>query len=173
MRAHKTTWSLAIVTLILVLCMNLYRATSGEMGESSFVHWQLAASVLVTLSGLFMTFYFRFPYLDRRSQWLFSTAHRVDVRTPVQIVADDIFDGVTESLSASGARVRLQRDMGGKPGDLRFVDIIFKELKNLKTKALVVEYNENVLRLKFKDISSKDRATLVEWIESHDDTKRG
>ncbi|MNL13796.1 PilZ domain protein [compost metagenome] len=172
LRPHKTSWSIAIITLLLVLGMNVYRAASSEFYGEPVLQWHIAVSVLVTFAGLMTAFYFRFPYLDRRAQWIFPTAHRVTVRTPVQIVAQDIFDGVTESLSVSGARIRLQRDMGVKAGDLRFVDLIFSELKNLKTKAMVVEYRENLLRVKFKELSTKDRTTIMGWLQSQVESKR-
>ncbi|MNY76886.1 hypothetical protein D3C86_2166130 [compost metagenome] len=62
--------------------------------------------------------------------------------------------------------------MGVKAGDLRFVDLIFSELKNLKTKAMVVEYRENLLRVKFKELSTKDRTTIMGWLQSQVESKR-
>jgi|GEM_PF-1336546 PilZ domain. len=171
-RPHKTTWTLAIGVLVFILGLNFYRAANLDYAEMPYLHWHIAISFLVTFSSLIVAFYFRFPYLDRRANWIFPTANRVDARTPVQVVAQDIFDGVTESVSVSGARIRLQRDMGDKTGELRFVDIVFPELKNLKTKAMVVEYKENVLRVKFKELSAKDRTMIMEWLQSQNETNR-
>ena len=169
---HKTTWSIAIGVLVFMLCLNVYRAAKLDYEDMPYLHWHLAISFVVTFSSLVVAFYFRFPYLDRRANWIFPTANRVDARTPVQVVAQDIFEGVTESVSVSGARIRLQRDMGVKAGELRFVDVVFPELKNLKTKAMVVEYKENILRVKFKELSAKDRTMIMGWLQSQLETRQ-
>ncbi len=170
LRAHKATWTLAIGSLMLVLFINLYRWGNGEFSDSGlFVHGQLFMSCLITAFVLLLAFYFRFPYLDRRAQWLFPAAARYEFRTPVNVVAQDIFEGVTESISASGARVRLQRDLEGSQG-LRFVDVIFPDIRNMKVKSRVVEYRDNVLRLKFKELTERDRLYLQEWLRSQIET---
>lgn len=170
LRAHKATWTLAIGTLMLVLFINLYRWGNGEFSDSGLlVHGQLFMSCLITAFVLLLAFYFRFPYLDRRAQWLFPAASRYDFRTPVNVVAQDIFDGVTESISVSGARVRLQRDLEGSQG-LRFVDVIFPDIRNMKVKSRVVEYRDNVLRLKFKELTERDRLYLQDWLRSQIET---
>lgn len=170
LRPHKATWSVAIVSLMLVLFVNVYRWGNGEFSESGlFVHGQLFISCLITAFFLLLAFYFRFPYLDRRAQWLFPAAHRYDFRTRVDVVAQDIFDGVTESISISGARIRLKRDLD-EAQRLRFVDVIFPDIRNMKIKGRVVEYRENVLRLKFKELTERDRVYLQEWFRSQIET---
>lgn len=170
LRARKATWTLAIVTLMLVLFVNLYRWGNGEFADGGLlVHGQLFMACLITGFVLLLLFYFRFPYMDRRAQWLFSAAARYEFRTPVSVVAQDIFDGVTESISTSGVRVRLQRDLEGSQG-LRFVDVIFPDIRNIKVKGRVVEYRDNVLRLKFKELTKHDRLYLQEWLKSQIET---
>lgn len=170
LRPHKATWSLAIGTLMLVLFINLYRWGNGEFEESgALIHGQLFISCLITAFFLLLAFYFRFPYLDRRAQWIFQAAARYELRTPVDVVAQDIFSGVTESVSLSGVRVRLQRDLE-KAQELRFVDVIFPDVRNIKVKSRVVEYRDNVLRLKFKDLTGRDRTYLQDWLRSQLET---
>jgi hypothetical protein len=161
---------LAIGTLTLVLFINLYRWGNGEFEQSgALIHGQLFISCLITAFFLLLAFYFRFPYLDRRAQWIFQAAARYEFRTPVDVVAQDIFSGVTESVSLSGARVRLQRDLDSSQ-DLRFVDVIFPEVRNIKVKSRVVEYRDNVLRLKFKDLTGRNRTYLQDWLKSRIET---
>ncbi|WP_413942625.1 PilZ domain-containing protein [Bdellovibrio sp. HCB-162] len=170
-RPHKTSWSLAIVSLSLVLLINAYRFFSHDLShEGSFAQWQLVFSSLVTIAILILAFYFRFPYLDRRARWLFPTAHRYEFRTPVNIVGQDIFEGVTESISIAGTRVLLKRDMEGTSKELKYVDVIFPKIRNIKVKARVVEYRDNVLRLKFKELEQRDRGYLLDWIRSQIET---
>ncbi|KYG61257.1 hypothetical protein AZI85_09970 [Bdellovibrio bacteriovorus] len=172
-KAHKTSWTVAILSLVFVLGLNIYRfSTHALEGDGLFVQTQLVLSSFVTVGVLLLAFYFRFPYLDRRAQWLFPTAHRYDFVTPVDVVAQDIFEGVTESISVSGARIRLKRDLEGGSRDLRFVDVIFPAIRNVKVKSKVVEYHENVLRLKFKDLSRRDRGYLHDWFRSQIETNQ-
>ncbi|MDG0816562.1 PilZ domain-containing protein [Bdellovibrio svalbardensis] len=170
LRPHKTSWTMAIVTLLLVLGINIYRAVTGGLGEVQYAHWQILFSSMATCAVLIMSFYFRFPYLDRRTRWFIPAAQRYDVRTPIEVVAQDIFSGVTESVSISGARVRLQRDMGPIIKQIRYVDVIFPEIKNVKIKTQVVEYDDNILRLKFKELRGKELNYLRDWLRSQDET---
>lgn len=170
LRPHKATWTVAIGTLMLVLFINLYRWGNGQFEDSGlFVHGQLFISCLVTAFALLLAFYFRFPYLDRRAQWLFTAAHRYEFRTPVSVVGRDLFEGVTESISTTGVRVHLKRDFEGS-NDLRFVDIIFPEIRNIKVQSRVVEYRDNILRLEFKELSGREKTHLQEWIRSQLET---
>ncbi|WP_374030177.1 PilZ domain-containing protein [Bdellovibrio bacteriovorus] len=173
LKPHKTTWTLAIVSLCFVLTINCYRFFTKDFApDSTLVQWQLVLSSILTFTILILALYFRFPYLDRRAQWLFPTAHRYSFRTPVDVVAQDIFQGVTESISVSGARVRLQRDLEGGSRNLRFVDVIFPEVRNVKIKARVVEYEDNVLRLKFKELRRLEKGYLQDWFRSQLETEQ-
>jgi hypothetical protein len=165
--AHKTAWTLALISLISVLAINGYRAVNPPAGANlDYLYYQLGLSSVVTMSGLVIAFYFRYPYLDRRSNWFSVTAQRHAIRTPVQIVAQDIFSGVTESISISGARVLVQRDMGPLTADLQNLDVIFPAIRQLRITAEIVQYAGNGLRLKFKNLSTKDKETLKTWIEA-------
>lgn len=167
--SHKTAWTLALLSLVLVLGINGYRAVNPPPGANfNYIYYQLALSSFVTLAGLIVAFYFRFPYLDRRTRWFVATAQRHNLRTPVQLVAQDIFSGVTESISLSGARVHMQKDMGLLAADLQNIDIIFPELRQMRLTAEIIEYAGNTLRLKFKKLSAKDRKLLQDWIEAQD-----
>ncbi|QDK37844.1 PilZ domain-containing protein [Bdellovibrio sp. NC01] len=171
LRPHKASWTMAIITLLLVLAINMYRAAVGDLGLGNMARWQVIGSSFATCAVLIMAFYFRFPYLDRRTRWFIPAAQRYEVRTPVEVVAQDIFTGVTESVSVSGVRVRLQRDMGEMATEMRFVDVIFPEVKNVKIKTQVVEYSDNILRLKFKELRSQDLGHLKDWLKSQDETQ--
>lgn len=70
-RPHKLTWSLAIFTLLLVLCINAYRVYHIDQNsiDSQFLKVFSMLAIICTLSLLVIVAYFRFPYLDRRTQW--------------------------------------------------------------------------------------------------------
>lgn len=168
-KAHKTAWTLSLVSLTLILGLNTYRIFNPPPGfETDLSTMHLGFSVCSTFVVMIVAFYFRYPYLDRRAQWFFPTAHRYDVQTNVEIVANDIFSGVTESLSLSGARIRLKIDMGTSADKLKFVDIIFNDLRKMKLTCEVIQYDDNVLRVKFKRMSRSDRELLSNWLKQLD-----
>lgn len=170
-KPHKTTWTLSLVCLLVVTSINSYRLVNGDFNTmGAGIKIQLAFSIFATVSCLLITVYSRFPYLDRRAGWFLTAAHRYNLRTPVRVVAQDIYEGVTASVSVSGMLVHLQRDMDGPSLDLRYVDVIFPEIRNMKVKARVIEYRDNNLRLKFKDLKGASRGYLLDWLQSHNET---
>ncbi len=168
-KAHKTAWTLSLISLTLILGLNTYRIFYPPPGfESDLSTMHLGFSVCSTFVVMIIAFYFRYPYLDRRAQWFFPTAHRYDVQSNVEIVANDIFSGVTESLSLSGARIRLKMDMGESAHKLKHVDVIFNDLRKLKLTCEVIQYDDNILRVKFKRMSRSDRELLSNWLKQLD-----
>ncbi len=71
-KPHKLSWSLAIVTLLIVLCITAFRVFQADTNsiEPHFLKIFSLLSVIITLGVLVIAFYFRFPYLDRRTEWL-------------------------------------------------------------------------------------------------------
>ena len=71
-KPHKLSWSLAIVTLLIVLCITAFRVFQADTNsiEPHFLKVFSLLSVIITLGVLVIAFYFRFPYLDRRTEWL-------------------------------------------------------------------------------------------------------
>jgi hypothetical protein len=163
---HKTAWSFAVITLSLVLAANTYRALHLDpTSDNTFIKLQIGMSMVVTFSVLMLSFYFRFPYLDRRAGWFFPTAHRYALQTSVQVVAESIYAGVTDSLSHSGARVLLQEDYVEGSKQLKFVDLIFEQIQGLKIKCEVIEIRSKVLRLRFTDVDFKQKLILQQWLK--------
>lgn len=168
---HKTAWAMAVLSLFFVIGINLYKLFFPPSPDLQIDSLYFLLVFSTTVIVLIIAFYFRFPYLDRRAQWFLPTAHRYDLRSPVQVVAHDIFNGVTESISISGARIRLQQDMGESGRQLRFIDIIFPDIRNIKVTSEVVEYGENILRVRYKRLTTKERAAMREWIQSQIEIK--
>ncbi|MBC7420725.1 MAG: hypothetical protein H7328_08355 [Bdellovibrio sp.] len=71
-RPHKLTWSLALVTLSIVLAINAYRLYQADTNsiDPTFLKVFSVLAIVCTLSILVIAAYFRFPYLDRRAQWM-------------------------------------------------------------------------------------------------------
>lgn len=71
LKPHKLTWSLAIVTLVFVLSINALRVYQADPNsiDPHFLKVFSVIAVVITLAVLTIAFYFRFPYLDRRTKW--------------------------------------------------------------------------------------------------------
>lgn len=165
---HKTAWTISVISLILVLCINTYRfVTLEQQMQESFFRWQMILAILATMAILVIAFYFRYPYLDRRSQWFFGTQHRIKIKTPVQVLSHDISEGVTETISLSGASIMLKQDIYEKIKDLSYVDIVFNDIRQLRIKSQIIDYFDNHLRVKFEDMTAEDKSDLRAWIEQH------
>lgn len=79
---HKLSWTLAIITLVVVLGINALRLFQADPNsiEPNFLKIFSILAVVTTLGVLVIAFYFKFPYIDRRTKWT-STEHNPDRRT--------------------------------------------------------------------------------------------
>lgn len=89
-KPHKLSWSVAIFTLIVVLCINAFRLFQADTNsiDPMFLKIFSVVAIIVTLGVLVISFYFRFPYLDRRTKW-FSDDHNPDRRTDERDLPSD------------------------------------------------------------------------------------
>jgi hypothetical protein len=165
---HKSAWLIAVTSLIVVLLSNAYRGfTLPELSQNvDLVRAQIAYSVLATLSILVIGFYARYPYLDRRQQWVFPTACRYDVKTAVVIHTGGDLAGLTESISSAGLFIRLARAtdvLNGKTD----VQITLTDLPWLEgIHAEVVQFDRDILRLRFRHFGWGARGSLEAWLRS-------
>jgi hypothetical protein len=169
---HKSAWLVAVFALMVVLGMNTYRAFTIDENvlNPEFVRVQILVSILVTFSVLIIAFYARYPYLDRRQQWMFPTAHRYDFASPVTVHIAEGLTGTTESISTAGVRIRLPKAIDALK-HTEFVDITFNELENTKVKTEIVEYNGTTLRVRYKGFGWGERGRLEAWLKSKSDKK--
>jgi hypothetical protein len=81
-KAHKLSWTVAIGTLLLILGINVYRIYFVDTNsiDPHFLKIFSVIAVLCTVGVLVISFYFRFPYLDRRTEWT-SSKKSADRRT--------------------------------------------------------------------------------------------
>ncbi len=82
---HKLSWTVAIITLVLVLGINAIRLFQADPNsiEPHFLKIFSILAVVTTLGVLVIAFYFKFPYIDRRMKWT-STDQSDDRRTDVR-----------------------------------------------------------------------------------------
>ncbi len=161
-RPHKLSWSLAIFTLILVLIINAYRIYSADANSIDPVFLKVFSlfAIICTLAVLLIAFYFRFPYLDRRANWLTNTK-RFDIRTPALCSGVKAF---TESLSDTGCRVSFDQ-----PSEFKVeqkIKLLFPEISTLEATALVIEKLEFGVRAEFIQLDPQFKQDLSRWLKT-------
>ncbi len=160
-RPHKLSWSVAILTLLLILGINAYRLYNVDSNSIDPVFLKVFSllAIICTLSVLVIAFYFRFPYLDRRANWL-SNIRRVDIRTTV-LCADA--KAITESLSVAGCRISFDSPSSLKKNEI--VNLKFPEISSVEVPGTVVENLEFGAHFEFTELSSQFKQDLSRWLK--------
>ena len=161
-RPHKLSWTIAIATLFLVLGVNAYRLYSADANSIDPVFLKVFSvlAIVCTLSVLVIALYFRFPYLDRRSNW-FTNEKRFDVRT--QALTEGL-KATTESVSFTGCR--LSFDVPCKFKKAQIIQIKFPEVSRHEVAAEVVETLDFGVRVEFSDANSDFKQDLSQWLKT-------
>lgn len=161
-RPHKLSWSIAIITLLLILSINAYRLYHVDLNsiDPTFLKVFSLLAIICTLSVLVISFYFRFPYLDRRANWL-TTAKRFDIRTGVLI---NNFKSSTESLSQTGCRLSFDQHRDFKNDEI--VKLKFAEIPDVEIQAKVIESLEFGVRVEFTNLSGEVKNKFEAWLRS-------
>jgi hypothetical protein len=168
LRRHKSAWLLAVASLVVVLLFNTWRALQLDFSRNvDLIRAQIIFAVAVALSLLIVGFYARYPYLDRRQRWMFPTAHRYPVRTPVIVHADRELRGHTESISSSGLFVRLEQPADALRRGMGLTISLTELPRLLAIGAEVVQADGDVLRLRFKGLRWGARGFLEAWLSSN------
>lgn len=161
-RPHKLSWSVAIFTLLVILSLNAYRLYNIDTNSIDPVFLKVFSllAIICTLSVLVIAFYFRFPYLDRRTGWL-TSPKRVDIRTSVFCSGTN---AITESLSLSGSRFSFDQPNTLKKNDL--VTLKFPEISTQEVQASVLESLEFGARVEFNNSEGPFKHDLMRWLKS-------
>jgi hypothetical protein len=161
-RPHKLSWSFAIGTLLLILCLNVYRMYSAEENSITPDYLKVFSilALFCTLGVLVIAFYFRFPYLDRRANWI-KNIERFDLLTEVKF---DQTLSKTESVSMTGCKILTSTRSSLKTGDQ--LEVQFPEIYSKSVKCEVVENKDSSLRLEFSPGQEEFSLKLKSWIKT-------
>lgn len=164
LKTHKTSWLVAIISLIIAAGAELSHLIEIEDTQSpAAIAIDLAALAVLVFALVHVFRRSKYPHLDRRQGWFKAPAHRFDVHLPVILKTEQEVTGITESLSLSGCRIKIG---GVLPSSFnrRFVEIQFKDLPQVTIRAQNVGMESSVLRLKFKDFVHGDHKTYADWL---------
>lgn len=161
-RPHKLSWSMAIITLLLVLSINSYRLYTGDLNsiDPMFLKVFSLLAMVCTLGFLVIAFHFRFPYLDRRANW-FTNIKRFEFQTKA------LCNGVetrTESVSIKGCRLLFPEPTALISDET--VKIQFPSISKIEVEATVIEKTDLEVRVEFKNVSQDFKLDLQRWIKT-------
>lgn len=160
---HKLAWLLGIIfcTAFLICTTLLVAESAAEQSP-----WLNAARVFNVLLVFFIvgsvSYFFRYPYLDRRQRWLAPTANRFQVTTAV--VIDDRWQGQTQDLSYTGLKVILHDKNHDIKAD-QTVEVYLPEVNDIRCQAKVIGINDRELRISFTVLSANEQQRLRQWIQ--------
>lgn len=172
LKPHKLSWSLAIFTMAVVLLINVYKIALGGLNLSlPLQKLQVFSSIVMTGSVALIAFYFRFPYLDRRSQFI-KKMHRYSVDILGEIKsnrAQAVIQGRVRSISFTGFMIEVAS--GGtsfQKGDK--IKICIPEVSSDSFTAEVVSFEQgeqkNRLRASFEKLNQDQEKIILTWLES-------
>lgn len=164
---HRTAWLTSIFVLGLTILINIRNFIS--LMQSNYIVktalMQTSVSLIVTLGAVGLFYYFRYPYLDRRTT-LLGFAPRFDVHIPTQILDGDLaVECECQSISISGARLSMEDDsFNFKIGD----ELVIRFAASAeKLETTVIDYSDNILRLRFKELTSAQKGHLVQLAKDY------
>jgi len=159
---HKLAWMVGIVLCFVIIASTGY----SLMKEMNYADPVIStARLLDCLLILFIvgtvTFFFRYPYLDRRQNWFAPTGNRYAISTAV------LLGGVetkTLDLSYTGARIALPPQSSYKAGDT--VTVQLSEINDIQCKARVIDVKEDHVRVRFDGVSTTDKDLIRQWLST-------
>lgn len=164
---HKLSWMAGIL-----LCVTFVGVTAVEMlneletadaivNTARFLDCLLVLFIVATVS-----YFFRYPYLDRRQNWFAPTGERYAVETAVILGSAS---GLTQDLSYTGAKLHLDEELNAKEGDK--LTLRFEAMSGLTCKAKILSLNGKQVRVHFEGLSSSEKESLRNWLEKQDAKK--
>ncbi|WII73704.1 PilZ domain-containing protein [Bdellovibrio sp. 22V] len=160
---HKLSWVIGIGLCSVVVISTAYRlvTTMGDIDPAVSAAMMLDCMLVLFIVGT-VSYFFRYPYLDRRQNWFAPTGDRFSISTPV------VLRGVetqTIDLSYTGARIALPASTEPfKTGET--VTLQLSEINDIQCRAKVVEVRDNLVRVRFEGTSSSEKDLIRQWLNS-------
>src|SRR5690606_1093636 len=140
---HKLAWLLGILFCSAFLSCTVFLVINTAAEQSP---WLNAARVFDVLLVFFIvgsvSYFFRYPYLDRRQRWLAPTANRFQVVTPV--VVSGRWPGKTQDLSYTGLKILLDEKNEELKAD-QSIEVQLTEINDIRCQAKIIGIHGNEL----------------------------
>lgn len=159
---HKSSWLIGIA----LCCFFVFNTANSLLHEIDSADPLISsAKLLDCLLVLFIvgtiSYFFRYPYLDRRQNWFSPTGERFSVAMAV------VLDGVetqTVDLSYTGAKILYNEAVKLKVGDK--VPLQFSDINDIQCWARIIDVKQGQVRVHFEDTSAGDKELIRQWLSA-------
>lgn len=159
---HKSSWVLGIVLCgAFVITTGVSLVREMDVVDPVVSTAKLMDCLLVLFIVGTVSYFFRYPYLDRRQNWFSPTGDRFAITSSV------VLGGVetqTIDLSYTGARIFVPDSAKFKSGDV--VSLQLSEINDISCKARVVDVKADHIRVHFEGTSSSDKDLIRQWLNT-------
>ncbi|WP_295899879.1 PilZ domain-containing protein [uncultured Bdellovibrio sp.] len=161
---HKSSWVLGIILCsVFVISTGVSLVREMDTVDPIVSSAKLLDCLLVIFIVGTVSYFFRYPYLDRRQNWFAPTGDRF------AIVSSVVLGGAetqTIDLSYTGARITIPGSATFKSGDV--VALQLTEINDISCKARVVDVKEDHIRVHFEGTSASEKDLIRQWLNSQD-----
>lgn len=160
---HKFSWMLGVISCTLFAVLAGYDILQGGSFRNDFFGFILQVTVLffVVFVVVMTLLFFRYPYLDRRQNWLSPTANRYEVSI------EALVNGVSytvKDISYTGVQLRVSSAGAFEVGEVLVLQ--FPDISDLTCKGRVIRAEGEALHLEFVEMAPQDENMLLEWLKS-------
>lgn len=161
---HKSSWMVGMVLSGGFVAINLYELIfqSKEGGSPWATTFKLMNCLLVAFIVSTVSYFFRYPYLDRRQNWLAPTGERFKVEMPVIVNGDIRLKSV--DLSYTGARIAVDATASFQ-ADQR-ISVQLTDINDVRCQAKIVAVDDGWIRVHFEDVSASEKELIRQWLLS-------
>lgn len=161
---HKSSWVVGMVLCAGFVGINLYelvfQSTAGVDPWSTTFKLMNCLLVAFIVSTVF--YFFRYPYLDRRQNWMAPTGERFKVEMTVLVNGDMRFK--TVDLSYTGARIAVDATASFQPEQR--ISLQLTDINDVVCQAKIVAIHDGWMRVHFEDVSANEKELIRQWLLS-------
>ncbi len=161
---HKSAWILGMTLCVVFLVLNItYLIRDIDVEDPFISKMRLFDCFIVLFIVSTVSYFFRYPYLDRRQSWFKPTGERFSVGAAV------VLGGVetqTIDLSYTGARIKIKTGHQYSIGDV--IDLQVSDINDIQCKAKILDIKEDHIRVHFEEIMLADQDLIRQWLVTRD-----
>lgn len=159
---HKTAWIFSITLSLGFVISSILNFLHDLDSTDTLMNFAMGADCLLVLLVVgTVAFYFRYPYLDRRQNWLSPTADRFVVGIAAKLAGATT---QTVDLSYAGACLMATSQMDFKVGD--YVTLEVDEINDLECQVEIISIDAEYVRVRFEKLSDQQENILKQWLHS-------
>ncbi|XGC79735.1 PilZ domain-containing protein [Bdellovibrio bacteriovorus] len=159
---HKLSWLVGITLCILfVVSTGVSLFQEIESADPIVSSAKLLDCLLVLFIVGTVSYFFRYPYLDRRQNWFAPTGERFALSMSVVL---DGMETQTLDLSYTGAKISAPEGKLFKVGDK--VPLQFSEINDIQCWARIIDSKPGQVRVHFEDTSAGDKEMIRQWLSA-------